>query len=86
MPAPWPARRKANVPAQTDEAYVSLGYDKMIAKDVSGNNYDGTVSGTLSYNSDSPRYSGSTNFSAPGYIHYLPSPINSSTDAFTFSC
>lgn len=74
------------IPDIADSTYTALGYDNMIAKDTSGNGYNGTISGALSYNVDSPRYSGSTNFSAPGYIHYLPSPINSSTDAFTFSC
>lgn len=68
--------------------YVPYGYDPMefLTTDVSGNGYNGIINGTLSYNADSPRYSGSTNFSAPGYIHYLPSPIHSSTDAFTFTC
>lgn len=42
--------------------YVPYGYDPMefLTTDVSGNSYNGTVSGTLSYNVDSPRYSGST--------------------------
>jgi len=62
------------------------GTNLIYEPDSSGNGYNGVISGTLSYNIDSPRYSGSTNFSTPGYIHYLPSPINSSTDAFTFTC
>jgi hypothetical protein len=53
---------------------------------VSGFGYNGTQSGTLTYNNDSPRYAGSTYFSGPGYLHYLSSPLNSSTDAFTFTC
>ena len=43
----------------------------MIARDVSGNSYNGTVSGTLSYNVDSPRYSGSTTLTNA----YISSPV-----------
>ena len=50
------------IPAPTDYLYLALGYNNIIAKDVSGNKYDGTVGGTLSYNANSPRYSGSTLF------------------------
>lgn len=39
-----------------DDSYLLINYEA----DVSGNGYNGTVSGTLSYNVDSPRYAGST--------------------------
>ena len=48
------------IPNTADTTYTALGYNNMIARDVSGNGHNGTVSGTLSYNVDSPRYSGST--------------------------
>lgn len=54
--------------------------------DSSGYGYNGTIAGTLKYSNNSSRYSGSTDFSTPGYLHYLPSPINTETDAFTFTC
>ena len=56
------------IPNIADTAYTALGYDNMIARDVSGNGYNGTVSGTLSYNVDSPRYSGSTVFNGSSRI------------------
>ena len=56
------------IPNMADAAYTALGYDNMIARDVSGNGYNGAVSGTLSYNIDSPRYSGSTLFNGSSYI------------------
>lgn len=55
-------------------------------KDTSGHNYDGTITGTLNYNQDSARYSGSTKFggTCADYIYrpifdFLKSP-------FTFNC
>lgn len=74
------------IPNITDALYTTLGYDRMLTHDVSGYGYNGTQSGTLTFNNNSPRYTGSTNFSGPGYLHYLLSPLNSSTDAFTFTC
>lgn len=59
------------IPNIADAAYTALGYDNMIARDVSGNSYNGTVSGTLSYNVDSPRYSGSTTLTNA----YISSPV-----------
>lgn len=70
----------------TDFVLNDYSWDKDLNKDTSGNGYDGAIFGILKYNSNSAKYSSSTNFSTPGYIHYLPSPINSSTDAFTFTC
>jgi hypothetical protein len=50
------------IPNEAENEYIELGFDNVIARDVSGNSYNGIVSGTLNYNSDSPRYSGSTIF------------------------
>lgn len=74
------------IPNEADSLYTELGYNKALTTDVSGFGYNGTITGELTFDSDSPRYAGSTKFSGPGYIHYLSSPLNSSTDAFTFTC
>ena len=74
------------IPNEADSLYTELDYNKVLTTDVSGFGYNGTQSGTLTFNIDSPRYAGSTYFNGPGYLHYLSSPLNSSTDAFTFTC
>lgn len=72
-------------PAPTDTLYKQLGYDKIIAQDCSGYDYNGKIDGTLKVISDSCKYETSVNFNTPGYLHYLTSPINVNTDAFTYS-
>ena len=53
--------------------------------DVSGYGYNGAISGTLTFNTDSPRYSGSTIFDT-GYFKGTNFPLNVNSDAFTISC
>lgn len=72
-------------PAHADTLYTALGYANDICTDVSGNGYTAIKNGTLTFNTDSPRYSGSTKFDS-GYFHKVPSPLNTSSDAFTISC
>ena len=48
------------VPNINDIAYTVLGYNNIFTRDVSGYNYNGIINGTLNYNADSPRYTGST--------------------------
>jgi hypothetical protein len=50
------------VPNVSDSLYNS--YDKMLLTDVSGNGYNATKTGILTFNSNSPRYSGSTTFTS----------------------
>ena len=50
------------IPNEADALYTKLGYDKALTTDVSGFGYNGTQSGTLTFNIDSPRYMGSTDF------------------------
>lgn len=73
------------IPNSAETKYTALGYDKVWIDEDAGYGYEGKQSGTLSFNLDSPKYLGSTKFDS-GYLHYLPSPINTSTDAFTFTC
>ena len=55
-------------------------------KDTSGNNYDGTITGTLNYNQDSARYSGSIKFGGT-CADYIYRPIfDFLTSPFTFNC
>ena len=58
--------------------------DESITTDDSGYNYIGTQYGTLAYNQNSPKYDRSTSFDN-GYLHYLPSPLYSTTDSFTIA-
>jgi len=50
--------------------YVPYGYNplELLATDVSGNGYNGTITGTLSYYNNSPRYQSSTYFNGSSYI------------------
>lgn len=52
------------IPNEADSLYTELGYNKVLTTDVSGFGYNGTQSGTLTFNIDSPRYAGSTKFNA----------------------
>lgn len=72
-------------PAPTDALYSDLGYDNDICVDVSGYNYTATKSGTLVFDSNTTRYSGSTKFNS-GYLHLIPSPFTSNSNSFTISC
>lgn len=72
-------------PAHADTLYTALGYANNICTDVSGNGYTAIKNGTLTFNTDSPRYSGSTKFNS-GYFHKVPSPLHANSDAFTVSC
>ena len=56
------------VPHIADSIYTSLGYNNIITRDVSGNNYNLTMTGNLTYNEDSPRYEGSTTFDGNSYL------------------
>ena len=58
------------IPASTDSLYSAMGLNSNIVYDCSGYKHDGTLSGTLSYSSDTPRYSVSTVYNSQGDIAY----------------
>jgi hypothetical protein len=73
------------IPHVDDAAYIRLGYLSTVERDCSGYGYTAKESGTLEFNSDSPRYEGSIKFDS-GYLHKIPSPLHANSDAFTISC
>lgn len=70
----------------TDWVSHSYNWDESLTTDVSGNGYNIIKNGTLTFNTDSPRYSGSLNF--PGInTNYLYRPkFDWLTAPFTFNC
>lgn len=55
-------------------------------QDVSGYGYNGTKNGSFTNpNIDSARYDKCMTFSS-GYLHYLSSPLHTTTDEFSISC
>ena len=50
--------------------FITYDYNSLesIGEDCSGNNYNLTMTGNLTYNEDSPRYEGSTTFDGNSYL------------------
>ena len=63
------------IPNINDIEYTELGYDKALTTDVSGFGYNGTITGELTFDSDSPRYAGSTKFNGSSYITTTPGSL-----------
>lgn len=56
------------IPNSEDTAYSTMGYDSTTEYDVSGYGNNGTKNGTISYTSDSARYSVASHFNGSSYI------------------
>ena len=56
------------IPNSADDLYSAMGLDNGIEYDVSGYGNNGSVTGSLAYSSDTPRYLGSTYFNGSSYI------------------
>ena len=65
------------IPHTSDALYGTLGYSSAVTTDVSGNGYNATLVGSVDFNSDSPRYCGSTLF--PTNTAYLKLPLITTT-------
>lgn len=63
------------IPNINETDYNKLGYDKILTTDVSGFGYNGTITGTLTFDSDSPRYAGGTKFNGSSYITTPPGSL-----------
>lgn len=71
-------------PHTSDSLYISLGLDSTIESDCSGYSYNGTLSESLPYASDSPRYDGCYYFNSTSKRITLPA-INMSGFSNSFS-
>lgn len=71
-------------PHTSDSLYTSLGLNSLVESDCSGYSYNGTLSESLPYASDSPRYSGCYYFNSTSKRITLPT-INMSGFSNSFS-
>ena len=71
-------------PNSADAAYNRLGYNSTIEYDTSGNCYNGTKSGTLTYSTDTIRNSLCTTFASGSHISTTIAPTGY-TNSYTFS-
>lgn len=69
------------IPNKSDTLYSQLGYNN-IEPDCSGYGNDGTISGTLTYSNDTPRYEGSSYF---GYAQNVQGSFVSPSTPITIS-
>ena len=69
------------IPNKSDAIYSQLGYNN-IEPDCSGYGNDGTISGTLTYSNDTPRYEGSSYF---GYAQNVQGSFVSPSTPITIS-
>lgn len=60
------------IPAPTDTLYTALGYANNICTDVSGNGYNLTQNGMVTFNTDTIRYSGSSLFDGDTSCFTIP--------------
>ena len=63
------------IPNEAENEYIALGYDKALTTDVSGFGYNVTITGDLIFDSNSPRYAGSTKFNGSSYITTTPGSL-----------
>lgn len=69
----------------TDARYSMQNYLQDYGIDCSGCGNNGIATGTINYRSDSPRYSNGAGFNTTGYIHNIPSCLNTGTDSFSIA-
>lgn len=76
------------IPNSADDLYSAMGLDNGIEYDVSGYGNNGSVTGSLAYSSDTPRYLGSTYITngSVGHIEGIPLPISSQTLCMWVKC
>lgn len=71
------------IPSTSSELYTALGFNDGIEYDVSGYQHNGTKVGTITYDSDTPRYNTSAKFTDNSYIkHKLPEQMYYATYSF----
>lgn len=79
----WGSSPTSWIPNGADTLYTSMGLNSTIELDCSGYSNNGTRSGTLTYNSNSMRYSGCLTFEAKSHIKIAKPMTISNASQFT---